>query len=424
MRLTEVQIAIIGLGYVGLPLAIAFAKKHHVMGFDASQQRINELRAGIDSTGTVSNAALLDANQLSLVDCLPDLKHCNCFIITVPTPVDEFKNPDLSALLLATEMIAELIKPGDIVIYESTVYPGMTEDICVPRIEKLSGLTFNVDFFCGYSPERVNPGDPARSITQIKKIVSGSTPAITDFIDALYGEIIDAGTYKAESIQVAEAAKVIENVQRDLNIALVNELAILFSKMEIDTGAVLAAARTKWNFLDFRPGLVGGHCIGVDPYYLTHKAQSIGHCPELILAGRRLNDGMPAFICAQLIKNMLQKKIKVESACILIMGLTFKENCPDIRNSRVIDIITELESYGCQIEVYDPWVLPGVLNGELPDKLVHEPRYASYDAIVLAVAHDEFKAMEAEKIRAFCKNNHVIYDVKHVLPRHMVDGRL
>lgn len=352
----DLKVAVVGLGYVGLPLAVEFGKKRTVVGFDINQGRIAELRQGIDSTLEVDAAELKEASELSFTSNLQDLQKCNVFIVTVPTPIDEHKQPDLTPLVKASESIGKVLKKGDIVIYESTVYPGATEEDCVPVLEKFSGLRFNEDFFAGYSPERINPGDKEHRVSSIKKVTSGSTPEIAELVDSLYREIITAGTHKASSIKVAEAAKVIENTQRDLNIALINELAIIFNRMGIDTEAVLKAAGTKWNFMPFRPGLVGGHCIGVDPYYLTHKAQSIGYHPEIILAGRRLNDGMGAYVVSQLVKAMLKRRIHVDGARVLLMGLTFKENCPDLRNTKVVDIVRELAEYNIQVDVFDPWV--------------------------------------------------------------------
>ncbi len=415
--------AVVGLGYVGLPLAVEFGRKRVVVGFDINQHRINELKAGNDFTLETTQDELASAKHLSYTTSIDDLRNCNCFIITVPTPIDDHKRPDLTPLLKASETVGQLLKKGDIVIYESTVYPGCTEEDCVPVLEKHSGLKFNQDFFCGYSPERINPGDKEHRIASIKKVTSGSTIEIADLVDALYSEIIAAGTHKADSIKVAEAAKVIENTQRDLNIALINELAIIFNKMGIDTEAVLKAAGSKWNFLPFRPGLVGGHCIGVDPYYLTHKAQSIGYHPEIILAGRRLNDSMGAYVVAQLVKAMTKKRIQVEGAKVLVMGLTFKENCPDLRNTRVVDIISELTEYNCAVDVYDPWASEYEANSEYRINLTKEPESYYYDAVVVAVAHNQFKEMGV-KIRNFCKNSSIVYDLKYVIPSHAADIRL
>jgi len=415
MNTNDLKLAIIGLGYVGLPLAVEFGKTRSVIGFDINQRRIDELKAGKDETLETTEQELCDAKYLSFITNPEDLKTANCYIVTVPTPIDEHKRPDLTPLIKASETIGKALKPGDIVIYESTVYPGATEEDCVPVLEKYSGLKFNQDFFAGYSPERINPGDKEHRVTTIKKVTSGSTPEIADLIDSLYNEIITAGTHKAESIRVAEAAKVIENTQRDLNIALINELAIIFNKMGIDTEAVLKAAGSKWNFLPFRPGLVGGHCIGVDPYYLTHKAQAIGYSPEIILAGRRMNDGMGAYVASQLIKAMIKKSIQIEGARVLIMGLTFKENCPDLRNTRVVDVLHELAEYNLQIDVFDPWVDAAEAEHEYGIRPISEPESGVYDAVVLAVAHEQFKALGAAGIRAFTKFPSVIYDLKYVL---------
>ncbi|MDR2219342.1 MAG: Vi polysaccharide biosynthesis UDP-N-acetylglucosamine C-6 dehydrogenase TviB [Methylobacillus sp.] len=425
MPLKDIKLAIIGLGYVGLPLAVEFGRKRPVVGFDINQRRIDELKSGNDSTLETTDEELAAAKQLSYTINPEDLRACNCFIVTVPTPIDEYKSPDLMPLIKASETVGKVLKKGDIVIYESTVYPGCTEEDCVPVLEKYSGLKFNQDFYCGYSPERINPGDKEHRVTTIKKVTSGSTPEIADLVDALYNEIITVGTHKALSIKVAEAAKVIENTQRDLNIALINELALIFNKMGIDTESVLKAAGSKWNFLPFRPGLVGGHCIGVDPYYLTHKAQAIGYHPEIILAGRRLNDSMGAYVVAQVVKIMTKKRIQVEGAKVLVMGLTFKEDCPDLRNTRVIDIITELKDYNCEVDVYDPWVSVEEAQHEYGiTPMVTPPDKGIYDAIIVAVAHSQFAKLGAEGIRALGKPGAVLYDVKYVLPRDAVDGRL
>jgi len=424
MKLENLKIAIIGLGYVGLPLAVNFGKNRRSIGFDINVKRIEELKAGIDRTLETSPKELQQAGNLTFTTSIDDLKACNCFIITVPTPIDKYKRPNLAPLLKASETIGNILKPGDIVIYESTVYPGATEEDCVPVLEMHSGLKYNEDFYCGYSPERINPGDREHRINTIKKVTSGSTPEITDLVDALYNEIITAGTHKAGSIKVAEAAKVIENTQRDLNIALINELAIIFNKMGVDTQEVLEAAGSKWNFLPFRPGLVGGHCIGVDPYYLTHKAQSIGHNPEIILAGRRMNDGMGVYIALQLIKSMTKKSIQVEGAKILIMGLAFKENCPDLRNTKVVDIIQELKEYKCQVDVYDTWVDKTEAQQKYGIIPVGQPESNTYDAIVLAVAHNDFRLMGVEKIRSLMKKEGILYDLKYVLPNNVVELRL
>lgn len=416
-------LAVIGLGYVGLPLAVEFSKKFNTIGFDIDTARVAALKAGIDNTLEVSKDELQSAGRLQFSSSLSDLEACNVYIVTVPTPIDEHRQPLLTPLVKASETIGRVLSKGDVVIYESTVYPGATEEVCVPVLEATSGLQFNNDFFVGYSPERINPGDKNHRLPTILKITSGSNPQTTDFVDKLYGAIITAGTHKVSSIKVAEAAKVIENTQRDLNIALINELALIFEKLAIDTEEVLVAAGTKWNFLNFRPGLVGGHCIGVDPYYLTHKAQAIGYNPEVILAGRRINDGMGKFVADTVIKMMIRRQIHIKDSSILVMGLTFKENCPDVRNTRVVDIIAELLDYGASVEVYDPWV-EGSAAQQYPIKLVADPQPAQYDAIILAVGHNQFKAMGAEAIRAYGKPDHVLYDVKYVLPAEESDGRL
>ena len=424
MNLSEVKLSIIGLGYVGLPLAVEFGRKRSVVGFDINQRRIDELKVGKDFTLETTQEELAAAKHLRYSTNLDDLQACNCYIVTVPTPIDEHKRPDLTSLIKASETVGKVLNKGDIVIYESTVYPGCTEEDCVPVLEKYSGLKFNEDFFCGYSPERINPGDKEHRVTTIKKVTSGSTPEIADLVDALYNEIITVGTHKADSIKVAEAAKVIENTQRDLNIALVNELALIFNKMGIDTEAVLKAAGTKWNFLPFRPGLVGGHCIGVDPYYLTHKAQAIGYHPEIILAGRRLNDSMGAYVVAQLVKAMTKNRIQVDGAKVLVMGLTFKENCPDLRNTRVVDIVAELKDYNCDVDVYDPWVTTEEALHEFGITPIAKPDSGTYDAIILAVAHHQFKSMGAGAIRALGKAASIIYDLKYVLSTLESDLRL
>lgn len=424
LQLSELKIAIIGLGYVGLPLAVEFGKQVSVVGFDIHQKRIDELKSGQDHTLEVSPEELKQSTHLTYTANLEDLKDCNFFIVTVPTPIDEYKQPDLTPLVKASQSIGKVLKDGDIVVYESTVYPGATEEVCIPELEKVSGLKFNQDFFAGYSPERINPGDKLHRVTNILKITSGSTPEVADYVDQVYNLIIEAGTHKATSIKVAEAAKVIENTQRDVNIALINELALIFNKMGIDTEAVLEAAGTKWNFLPFRPGLVGGHCIGVDPYYLTHKAQAIGYHPEIILAGRRLNDGMGAYVVTQLVKGMLKKRIQVEDAKVLILGLSFKENCPDIRNTRIIDIVNELKEYHVNVDVYDPWVDCAEAEHEYGIQPVSTLTDHSYDAIILAVAHHQFKEMGVEKIRALGKAEHVLYDLKYVLAQSESDLRL
>ncbi len=424
MHLGDIRLAIIGLGYVGLPLAVEFGRKRPVVGFDINQRRIDELKSGNDFTLETTQEELEAAKLLRYTTSIDDLRACNCHIITVPTPIDKHKRPDLTPLIKASETVGSVLKPGDIVIYESTVYPGCTEDDCVPVLEKFSGLKFNQDFFCGYSPERINPGDKEHRVTTIKKVTSGSTPEVATLVDALYKEIIVAGTHLAESIQVAEAAKVIENTQRDLNIALINELALIFNKIGIDTEAVLKAAGSKWNFLPFRPGLVGGHCIGVDPYYLTHKAQAIGYHPEIILAGRRLNDSMGTYVVAQLVKAMTKKRIQVDGAKVLVMGLTFKENCPDLRNTRVVDIVAELTDYNCEVDVYDPWVTANEAYNEYGIKMIDQPVAGIYDAIILTVAHQKFKTLGGPVIRALGKENSVLYDLKYILPANEVDLRL
>jgi UDP-N-acetyl-D-galactosamine dehydrogenase len=424
ISLKHAKIAVIGLGYVGLPLAVEFGKKRDVVGFDVNQTRISELLAGEDRTLEVEPVELRCANQLSFTSEPSEIGDCSVFIVTVPTPIDESKRPDLAPLLRASEAVGKLLKRGDVVIYESTVYPGCTEEACVPVLERFSGMKFNEDFYCGYSPERINPGDKEHRITDIKKVTSGSTPEVALAIDNLYNEIITAGTYPAESIKVAEAAKVIENTQRDLNIALINELAIIFNKMNIDTEAVLNAAGSKWNFLPFRPGLVGGHCIGVDPYYLTHKSQSIGYNPEIILAGRRLNDGMGAYVVSQLIEAMITKSVQIEGSRILIMGLTFKENCPDLRNTRVIDIINELHNYNCEVDVYDPLVNIKEAQHEYGIRPIRELTPNTYDGIILAVAHQKFREMGAAAIRELGKPAHVLYDLKYILTSETADLRL
>ena len=422
--MNNTKICLIGLGYVGLPLAVEFGKKREVIGFDLNQERISELITGTDSTLEVTQQELEDAAYLTFTTNVDDIKDCGIYIVTVPTPIDKHNKPDLLPLKKASEAIANVLKKGDIVIYESTVYPGATEEVCVPILEKLSSLVFNKDFYCGYSPERINPGDKEHRLTSIKKITSGSTPEIANQVDELYQEIITAGTHKASSIKVAEAAKIIENTQRDVNISLINELAIIFNKLGIDTESVLEAAGTKWNFHQFKPGLVGGHCIGVDPYYLTHKAIEVGYHPEMILAGRRLNDKMGTYIANQVSKLMIKKNISIGGSEILIMGLTFKENCPDLRNTRVIDLIRELESIKCHVNVYDPWVNKVESFNEFGVMPIDNPINGKYDVIILTVAHDEFKALSLNQIKAFGKDNHVIYDVKYLLKSDESDGRL
>ncbi|MCA0197277.1 MAG: Vi polysaccharide biosynthesis UDP-N-acetylglucosamine C-6 dehydrogenase TviB [Proteobacteria bacterium] len=420
----ESRIAIIGLGYVGLPLAVEFGKQFETVGFDINAARIAELRAGRDRTLEVEPELLAQAIRLRFTDQAADIAGCNVYIVTVPTPIDGARRPDLVPLLKASETIAKVLKPGDVVVYESTVYPGCTEEACVPVLERVSGLKFNRDFFAGYSPERINPGDKQHRVTTILKVTSGSTPETADFVDALYASIITAGTHKAGSIKVAEAAKVIENTQRDLNIALVNDLAILFDKLGIDTLEVLEAAGTKWNFLPFRPGLVGGHCIGVDPYYLTHKAQEVGHHPDVILAGRRTNDGMGGYVAAQTVRLMIRKGINPVAAKVLVLGLAFKENCPDLRNTRVIDIVDALRQDHLQVDLHDPWVDAAEARHEYGLDLVAAPEAGAYDAVIIAVGHRQFRELGAAGIRAYGKPDAVLYDVKYVLPRDAVDGRL
>ncbi|MER8278877.1 Vi polysaccharide biosynthesis UDP-N-acetylglucosamine C-6 dehydrogenase TviB [Acinetobacter baumannii] len=423
-QLEQLKIAIIGLGYVGLPLAVEFGKHKPTIGFDINTDRIQELKSGHDHTLEVTSDELKHVHQLSYTADIEDLKTANFFIVTVPTPIDDFKQPDLTPLVKASQSIAKVLKKGDIVVYESTVYPGATEEVCIPELEKHSGLNFNKDFFVGYSPERINPGDKQRRVTNILKITSGSTPEVTDYVDQVYNLIIEAGTHKAPSIKVAEAAKVIENTQRDVNIALINELALIFNKMGIDTEDVLKAAGTKWNFLNFRPGLVGGHCIGVDPYYLTHKAQSIGLHPEIILAARRLNDRMGEYVATQLIKEMVKQRIQVVGARILILGLSFKENCPDIRNTKIVDMVKALKEYDLDLDIYDPWVDSAEVEGEYGLAPVTELKQNHYDAIVIAVAHDQFKAMSSQELIALGKEKHVLYDLKYVLDKEQSDIRL
>ena len=423
-NIDDLKLGIIGLGYVGLPLALEFSKKKNVIGFDINKNRIKELKSGVDKNLEFSKEELQNQKQLNFTNSLKDFKSVNCFIITVPTPVDELKKPDLRPLLSASKMIGEIIEKGDLIIYESTVYPGCVEEECVPILEKFSGLSFNKDFFCGYSPERINPGDKKHTISNIKKITSGSTPKIADLVDNLYNKIITVGTHKAPSIKVAEAAKVIENTQRDLNIALVNELSMLFNKLNIDTEDVLKAAESKWNFLPFKPGLVGGHCIGVDPYYLTYKAKSIGFNPNIILSGRKINDNMGNYVASELIKEMKKRNIKIEGSKILIMGLTFKENCSDIRNSGVEVVIQELKKYNCELDLYDPWA-----NYEEIEKLygitpISTLNHGTYDGMIIAVAHKKFKDIGETNILKLCKKNHVIYDLKYLFSKHQVTLRL
>jgi UDP-N-acetyl-D-galactosamine dehydrogenase len=420
----DTRIAVIGLGYVGLPLAVEFGKRYLTTGFDINRPRIAALISGHDSTLEVDTAELESAAHLSYTTDVDKLKNCNIYIVTVPTPIDIHKRPDLSPLEKASETVGKVLSKDDIVIYESTVYPGATEEVCVPILEKHSGLTFNKNFYCGYSPERINPGDKEHRVTTIKKVTSGSTLEIADKVDALYRSIITAGTHKASSIKVAEAAKVIENTQRDINIALINELALIFRRLGIDTEEVLKAAGSKWNFLPFQPGLVGGHCIGVDPYYLTHKAMEVGYYPEIILAGRRLNDSMGKYVANEIINLMTKKRIQVVDSNILVMGLTFKEDCPDIRNTRVVDVVQELSGFHCNIDVYDPWIDKEESIREFGITPVEQPEPGKYDAVIIAVAHHQFKSMGTTAIRALGKKNHVLYDIKYILPSEKVDGRL
>ena len=424
MNAKDTRIAVIGLGYVGLPLAVEFGKRYLTTGFDVNRSRIAALISGHDSTLEVDTAALESAAHLSYTTDVDKLKTCNIYIVTIPTPIDIHKRPDLSPLEKASETVGKVLSKDDIVIYESTVYPGATEEVCVPILEKHSGLTFNKNFYCGYSPERINPGDKEHRVTTIKKVTSGSTLEIADKVDALYRSIITAGTHKASSIKVAEAAKVIENTQRDINIALINELALIFRRLGIDTEEVLKAAGSKWNFLPFRPGLVGGHCIGVDPYYLSHKAMKVGYYPEIILTGRKLNDSMSKYVANEIINLMTKKRIQVVDSNILVMGLTFKEDCPDIRNTRVVDVIQELSGFHCNIDVYDPWIDKEESIREYGITPVEQPEPGKYDAVIIAVAHHQFKAMGITAIRALGKKNHVLYDIKYILPAEKVDGRL
>ncbi|MET0025199.1 MAG: Vi polysaccharide biosynthesis UDP-N-acetylglucosamine C-6 dehydrogenase TviB [Sedimenticola sp.] len=424
LDIENISIGVIGLGYVGLPLAVEFGKKLPTIGYDINSKRIEELRKGEDSTLEVEPEELAAADKLSCTDQLQELADCNFYIVTVPTPIDANKRPDLTPLEKSSEAISTILSPGDIVIYESTVYPGATEEVCVPILEKGSGLVFNKDFFAGYSPERINPGDKEHRVSTILKVTSGSTPEVAEKVDQLYRQVITAGTHLASSIRVAEAAKVIENTQRDVNIALINELSMIFNRLGIDTLEVLEAAGTKWNFLPFRPGLVGGHCIGVDPYYLTHKAQEIGFHPAMVLAGRRTNDGMGAYITSQIVKEMIKRNIPVGGGRVLILGLTFKENCPDLRNTRIVDIIEEFNSYNADVDVYDPWVNPQEAEEEYGITPIGKPEPGTYDAVVMAVAHREFVEMGSEAIRALGKEGAVLYDVKSLFPASEVDGRL
>ena len=420
----DFKIAIIGLGYVGLPLAVEFGKKFKTVGFDINEIRIKELLDCKDSTKEVSRNQIMDSKSLVFSSNIDAIKNSNIFIVTVPTPIDVHKNPDLTPLINASKTVGSILKKNDIVIYESTVYPGATEEVCVPILEKQSNLIFNKDFYCGYSPERINPGDKEHSVTSIKKVTSGSNPDISKIIDELYQSIITAGTHKADSIKIAEAAKVIENTQRDINIALINELAMIFEKLDIDTEAVLEAAGTKWNFLPFRPGLVGGHCIGIDPYYLTHKAMEVGYHPEIILAGRRLNDNMSSYVVDQICKLMIKKRIHIDGSNILIMGLTFKENCPDLRNSKVVDLIKGFKDFNSNIDVYDPWADRNEAFEEYGVELIEKPETQKYDAIVIAVSHEQFKKLNIDELKSFGKKDHIIYDIKCLFPQDQVDGRL
>ena len=424
MNLSDINLAIIGLGYVGLPLAGEFGKKRSVLGFDINEKRITELNQYIDTTQELSAEQLKESNNLRFTSTKNDIAECNCFIITVPTPIDKNKHPDLSFLISASTTIGTILKKGDIVIYESTVYPGATEEDCVPVLEKISGLVFNKDFFVGYSPERINPGDKDHTVSSIVKVTSGSTPDAAELIDILYKSIIKAGTHKASSIKVAEAAKVIENTQRDVNIGLINELTLIFNKLDINTEEVLKAAGTKWNFLPFKPGLVGGHCIGVDPYYLTYKAQKAGYEPEIILAGRRLNDAMGLYVSSQLIKSMVTRDIPIKGSNILLMGLTFKENCPDLRNTKVVDIFEGLKEYGCNVDIYDPWINSLDAQKEYGIKVIKEPKAKQYDAIILTVAHDKFKEMGLNAIRSLGKDKNILYDLKYIFSSSETDLRL
>ena len=422
--MNDIRITVIGLGYVGLPLAVELSKKYSVPGFDINSSRVDELINGHDSTLEVSDSELQAAKSLIFSSNKEDLLKSNVYIVTVPTPIDDNNTPDLTPLQKASEMLGEFVKKGDVIIYESTVYPGATEEVCLPIIEKVSGLKFNEDFFAGYSPERINPGDKVNTLTKIMKITSGSTPEVADFVDALYGSIVEAGTHKASSIKVAEAAKVIENTQRDLNIAIINEFAKIFNRLDIDTEEVLNAAGTKWNFLKFKPGLVGGHCISVDPYYLTHKAQEVGYRPEVILAGRRINDGMGEYVATQLVKKLSSKKIHIDEAKVLILGFTFKGDCPDVRNTKIIDIVNELKDFNMSVDVYDEWADAAEVKHEYGIELISELEEGKYDGVVLAVDHSGLKEMGEKKLRLLGKENHVLYDVKHVLKPSEADIRL
>ncbi len=422
--LRSCRIGVVGLGYVGLPLAVEFGRYFDTVGFDIRAARVKELQSGRDSTLETTREELKGATRLTYTSRLEDLKRCRVYIVTVPTPIDGHNRPDLTPLVRASESIGTVLKKGDVVVYESTVYPGCTEEVCVPILERVSGLRFNKDFFAGYSPERINPGDKEHRLTTIRKVTSGSTPEVAEFVDKLYGSIVRAGTHKASSIRVAEAAKVIENTQRDVNIALINELALIFNRLGIDTEEVLQAAGSKWNFLPFRPGLVGGHCIGVDPYYLTHKAQEVGYHPEMILAGRRLNDNMGNYVAGRVVNLLTDRRIHVKGARVLVMGLTFKENCPDLRNSKVVDVVRELQRYGARVDCHDPWIDARAARHEYGIRPVRTLERNRYDAIVMAVAHRQFRDMGAEAIRRLGRRNHVLYDIKYVFPANEVDGRL
>ncbi|MEZ8353633.1 Vi polysaccharide biosynthesis UDP-N-acetylglucosamine C-6 dehydrogenase TviB [Vibrio splendidus] len=424
MTLKNLNIGIIGLGYVGLPLAVEFGKKYNTIGFDINAPRVLELTKGTDSTLECNSEELESAAHLSFTCELSDIKNCNFYVVTVPTPITDDNTPDLTPLKKASEALAKVVSKGDVIVFESTVYPGATEEVCIPIIEKLSGLIFNKEFFAGYSPERINPGDKVNRLTTIMKITSGSTPEIADYVDSVYSSIVDAGTHKASSIKVAEAAKVIENTQRDLNIAIINEFAKIFNKLEIDTEEVLKAAGTKWNFLPFKPGLVGGHCISVDPYYLTHKAQEVGYRPEVILAGRRINDGMGEYVATQLVKNLASKKIHIDEAKVLILGFTFKGDCPDVRNTKIIDIVKELEDFNMSVDVHDTWASKEEVMHEYGIELTDTLENGKYDAVILAVDHSETKNMGINAIRSLCKQEHIVYDVKHVLHHTEADIRL
>jgi nucleotide sugar dehydrogenase len=423
-NLRNLKVGIVGLGYVGLPLAVEFGKRFQTVGFDIKPDRVAELQKGVDSTLECDAKELAAASKLVYTTSLDDLRSCRVFIVTVPTPIDEYKRPDLTPLVKSSESVGKVLKKGDVVVYESTVYPGCTEEVCVPILERVSGLKFNKDFYAGYSPERINPGDKEHRVTTIRKVTSGSTPAVAEFVDALYRSIVRVGTHKASSIRVAEAAKVIENTQRDVNIALINELALIFNRLGIDTEEVLLAAGSKWNFLPFRPGLVGGHCIGVDPYYLTHKAQAIGYHPEMILAGRRINDNMGIYVAQQVAQLMIKRRIQVRDSRILVMGLTFKENCPDVRNTKIVDVVRELEKFGAKVDVCDPWADADDAEHEYGLRPVRKTKPGTYDAIVMGVAHKEFRNMGIDKVRALAKKNHVLYDIKYVFKADEVDGRL